>query len=215
MTKHTLPELPYAYDALEPHIDAKTMEIHHTKHHQAYIDNLNTALEKYSEFGTMTAENIVKNIGSIPEDIRPVVRNNVGGHLNHSFFWQIMRPAGQNPEPTQEETKLVEAIKVAFGSFDGFKEKFAKVALSRFGSGWAWMSVTNLGGLEIHSTGNQDNPITEGLSPVLGLDVWEHAYYLKYQNRRAEYIENWWNVVNWSKVAESYLKAVETIKPNT
>ena len=211
MTQHSLPKLPYAYDALEPYIDAKTMEIHHTKHHQTYINNLNAALEKHVEFGDMTTENLIKSIGSIPEDIRPVVKNNAGGHLNHNFFWQIMQPPSENGP----EDGLVRAINSAFGSFDGFKDLFTKPALGRFGSGWSWMSVTNLGGLEIHSTANQDNPIFEGLAPILGLDVWEHAYYLKYQNRRSEYIENWWHVVNWAKVTENYQKAVESIKPNT
>ncbi|MEK7138347.1 MAG: superoxide dismutase [Patescibacteria group bacterium] len=210
MTSHTLPKLPYAYDALEPYIDAQTMEIHHTKHHQTYINNLNLALEKHPEFSDMTAENLIKNIGSIPEDIRPSVKNNAGGHLNHTFFWTIMRP----PTEKGPEDGLIKTVNSTFGSLDGFKDLFTKTALTRFGSGWAWLSVTNLGGLEIHSTTNQDNPIIEGLVPILGLDVWEHAYYLKYQNRRQEYIENWWKVVNWDQVTENYQKAVENIKPN-
>lgn len=211
MTKHTLPELPYAYNALEPYIDAQTMEIHHTKHHQAYINNLNTALEQHPEFSDMTAENLIKNIGSIPEDIRLAVKNNAGGHLNHSFFWQVMQP----PKEKGPDDGLIKAINSAFGSFEGLRDLFTKAALSRFGSGWAWMSVTNLGGLEVLSAPNQDNPVIEGLTPILCLDVWEHAYYLKYQNRRQEYIENWWQVVNWDKVTDNYQKAVESIKPNT
>ena len=211
MTSHTLPKLPYAYEALEPYIDAQTMELHHAKHHQTYINNLNLALEKHPEFSDMTAENLIKNIGSIPEDIRPSVKNNAGGHLNHTFFWTIMRP----PTEKGPEDGLIKTINSTFGSLDGFKDLFTKTALTRFGSGWAWLSVTNLGGLEIHSTANQDNPIIEGLVPILGLDVWEHAYYLKYQNRRQEYIGNWWKVVNWDQVTGNYQKAVENIKPNT
>lgn len=209
MTPHVLPKLPYAYDALEPYIDAQTMEIHHTKHHQAYVTNLNVAMEKHTEFSDMTAENLLRNIGSIPEDIKNSVRNNAGGHVNHSFFWQIMAPA----KDQKPESELLTVINKSFVTFEGFKELFTKSALSRFGSGWAWVSVTNLGGLEIHSTANQDNPASEGLIPILGLDVWEHAYYLKYQNRRPEYIENWWHVVNWQKVSENYAKAIENIKP--
>lgn len=211
MTPHTLPKLPYTYDALEPYIDAQTMEIHYTKHHQAYINNLNDAIEKHPEFGDMTAENLLKNLGSIPEDIRTIIKNNAGGHLNHTFFWQIMEP----PKEKGPEDGLIKTINNTFGSFEGFKDQFSKAALTRFGSGWAWVSATNLGGLEIHSTANQDNPVIEGLVPILGIDVWEHAYYLKYQNRRQEYIENWWKVVNWDKVTENYQKAVENIKPNT
>lgn len=210
MTLHALPKLPYGYDALEPYIDAKTMEIHHTKHHQTYINNLNAAIEKHPELGDMTAENLIKNIGTVPEDIRSTVKNNAGGHLNHTFFWTIMQP----PTDNGPEDGLIKTINSTFGSLDGFKDLFTKTALTRFGSGWAWVSVTKLGGLEIHSTANQDNPVIEGLVPILGLDVWEHAYYLKYQNRRAEYIENWWHVVNWPKVTENYQKAVENIKPN-
>ncbi|MBI3588862.1 MAG: superoxide dismutase [Candidatus Liptonbacteria bacterium] len=210
MTEHTLPKLPYAYDALEPYIDAKTMEIHYTKHHQTYINNLNTALEKHKEFGDVTAENLIKSLASIPDEIRESVRNNAGGHVNHSFFWQVMKTPGKITGPSDG---LVEAMDKVFGSFDGFKDLFTKAALGRFGSGWTWLSVTSLGGLEIFSTPNQDNPLTEGLIPILGLDVWEHAYYLKYQNRRQEYIENWWHVVSWEKVEDHYQKAIEALKP--
>ncbi len=209
MTEHKLPTLPYAYDALEPYIDAKTMEIHHSKHHQTYVNNLNAAIEKHKEFGDVTAENLIKSLGSVPEEIRVAVRNNAGGHVNHSMFWQIMKPKAEpeaEPEPTG---KLAVGIKKTFGDFKTFKETFSKTALGRFGSGWAWLSFTNLGGLEIHSTPNQDSPLEEGLIPLLCLDIWEHAYYLKYQNRRSEYVENWWQVVNWQKVEENYLSAAE------
>ena len=210
MTPHTLPKLSYAYSALEPYIDAETMEIHHTKHHQAYINNLNAAIEKHPDFGDITTENLVKSLGSLPEDIRDVVRNNGGGHFNHTFFWKVMAPAQESSWP---EGILADAISKTFQNFDNFKQLFAKAALGRFGSGWAWASVTSLGGLEIHSTPNQDNPSSEGLIPIIGLDVWEHAYYLKYQNRRPEYIENWWHVVDWSQVSENYTKAIESIRP--
>jgi len=203
MTEHKLPSLPYAYDALEPYIDAQTMEIHHSKHHQTYVNNLNAAIEKHKEFGDVTAENLIKNLGSVPEDIRVAVRNSAGGHANHSIFWQVMKSKAEG-EPTG---KLAENITKTFGSFRSFQEIFAKTALGQFGSGWAWLSFTNLGELEVHSTPNQDSPLEEGLIPLLCLDVWEHAYYLKYQNRRPEYIENWWHVVNWEKVGENYLAA--------
>ena len=209
MTEHKLPPLPYPYDALEPYIDARTMEIHHTKHHQAYVNNLNAAMEKHVEFSDTTSENLILSLGSIPEDIREAVRNNAGGHFNHRFFWEIMKPAGGDG-PAE---RLITALNKTFGSFTGFKDLFTRAALGRFGSGWAWLSVTNLGGLEVHSTPNQDNPLMEGLIPILGLDVWEHAYYLKYQNRRPEYVENWWHVVNWEKVTDHYSKAIEDLKP--
>ena len=193
---HTLPQLPYAPDALEPHIDAQTMQIHHGKHHQAYVTNLNAALEKYPELQSKSIEDLLRDISKVPEDIRPAVRNNGGGHMNHSAFWKWMAPkAGGSPSGA-----LGDAIKSAFGSFDGFKEQFTKAGVTRFGSGWAWLIESN-GKLSIESTANQDQPIMEGKKAVLGVDVWEHAYYLKYQNRRPDYIAAWWNVVNWSEVS--------------
>jgi Fe-Mn family superoxide dismutase len=192
---HTLPSLPYALDALEPHIDAKTMEIHHGKHHNAYVTNLNAALEKHPELQTKSAEELIKQLNAVPEDIRTAVRNNGGGHVNHTMFWQIMGPnAGGAPTGP-----IADAINSSFGSFDAFKEQFAKAAVGRFGSGWAWVVDTG-GKLSIESTPNQDNPMMDGKKPVFGLDVWEHAYYLKYQNRRPDYIGAWWNVVNWAEV---------------
>ena len=193
---HTLPPLPYAHDALEPHIDKTTMEIHHGKHHQAYINNLNAALEKHPDLAAKSVEDLIKNLSAVPEDIRTAVRNNGGGHANHSLFWTLMAPnAGGAPTG-----KAAEAITGAFGSFDTFKEQFAKAATTRFGSGWAWL-VSSSGKLAIESTANQDSPLMEGKKPLFGIDVWEHAYYLKYQNRRPDYLAAWWNVVNW-KVAE-------------
>jgi Fe-Mn family superoxide dismutase len=202
---YELPKLPYAYDALEPHIDARTMEIHYTKHHQAYVDNLNKAVKGKADLESKSVEDLIRNLNAVPEDIRTMVRNNGGGHANHSFFWPIMGPkAGGEPKG-----KLADDIKSAFGSFDAFKEKFAAAAAGRFGSGWAWL-VDNNGKLEICSTANQDNPLMgkaiagcEG-KPVVGVDVWEHAYYLKYQNRRPDYVKAWWNVVNWDAVAKNY-----------
>lgn len=191
-----LPDLPYGYDALEPYIDEQTMKLHHTKHHQAYIDKVNKALEGKDEWSSKTVEEILSDLDSVPEDIRTVVRNNGGGHYNHAMFWQIMAP-GQSGKP---EGNVASAIDAAFGSFDNFKEKFAEAAASRFGSGWAWL-IDKDGKLEIASTANQDCPISEGAKPILGLDVWEHAYYLKYQNRRPEYIDAWWKVVNWPEVS--------------
>ncbi|WP_448593322.1 superoxide dismutase [Thermoflexus hugenholtzii] len=205
---HTLPPLPYPYDALEPYIDAQTMEIHHTRHHQAYVNNLNAALEKYPELQDVPVETLLRNLPSVPEDIREAVRNNGGGHLNHSMFWTLMKPGGGG-EPSGA---LAEAIAKAFGSFANFKELFTKAAMGRFGSGWAWLSMTAFGKLVVHSTPNQDNPVMEGLIPLLGLDVWEHAYYLKYQNRRADYVQAWWNVVNWDQAAANYAKALEAIR---
>lgn len=192
---HTLPPLPYDYGALEPHIDARTMEIHHTKHHQGYVTNLNTALEKAPNLQNKSLEDLLGNLDAVPESVRTAVRNNGGGHWNHSMFWQIMGPAA-GAEPTG---KLAEAMKSAFGGFAQFKEKFAAAATGRFGSGWAWLLAEG-GKLSIENTPNQDNPVMQGKSPILGLDVWEHAYYLKYQNRRADYIGAWWNVVNWQEV---------------
>jgi len=192
---HQLPSLPYAFDALEPHIDAQTMQIHHGKHHQAYINNLNTALEAHPDLQAKSVEDLIKDLNALPEAIRTAVRNNGGGHANHSLFWTLMAPnAGGAPTG-----KAADAITGAFGSFDAFKEQFAKAATTRFGSGWAWL-VSSSGKLAIESTANQDSPIMEGKKPILGLDVWEHAYYLKYQNRRPDYIGAFWNVVNWDTV---------------
>ena len=200
---YELPKLPYAYDALEPHIDARTMEIHYTKHHQTYVNNLNAALEKYPDLQKKSVEDLIKNLNAVPEDIRTAVRNNGGGHLNHSMFWPMMSPNGGG-EPSGE---LGKAINSAFSSFANFKDQFSKAAAGRFGSGWAWLSLDKEGKLIITSTPNQDNPVSDGLSPILGLDVWEHAYYLKYQNRRPEYIAAWWSVVNWEQVAKNYSSA--------
>ena len=193
---HTLPPLPYAFDALEPHIDAKTMEIHHGKHHNAYVTNLNAALEKYPELQSKSIEDLLREIGKVPEDIRTAVKNNGGGHMNHSAFWKWMGPkAGGAPTGA-----LGDSIKSTFGSFDGFKEQMTKAGVTRFGSGWAWLIEQN-GKLSIESTANQDQPIMEGKNAILGVDVWEHAYYLKYQNRRPDYLAAWWNVVNWAEVS--------------
>lgn len=200
---HELPKLPYGYDALEPHIDARTMEIHYTKHHQTYINNLNAALEKHPDLQGKSVEDLLKNLNAIPEDIRTAVRNNGGGHLNHTMFWLMMSPNGGG-EPQGE---LARVINSAFGGFANFKDQFSKAAAGRFGSGWAWLCVEKGGKLTITSTPNQDNPISDGLKSVLGLDVWEHAYYLKYQNRRADYITAWWNVVNWDQIAKNYASA--------
>ena len=194
-----LPTLPYAYDALEPHIDARTMEIHHTKHHQTYVTNVNKALEG-SPLASKSVEELLRDIKSVPEDIRQAVINNGGGHANHSLFWHIMGP-GKGGEPSGDLSK---AIGSAFGGFDSFKETFAKAATTRFGSGWAWLVKDGQGNLNVYSTANQDSPLMEGHVPILGIDVWEHAYYLNYQNRRPDYINAWWNVVNWDKVAELY-----------
>ena len=198
-----LPQLPYPYDSLEPYIDKMTMEIHHTKHHQAYINNLNSALEKYPEFHNLELEEILKNLNQLPEEIKTAVRNNGGGHYNHSLFWEIMKPEGGEPEG-----KLTEALKSTFGSFENFKNLFSEVALKHFGSGWAWLVLTPKKELKVYSLPNQDSPLMNGDLPIMGLDIWEHAYYLKYQNRRNEYIQAWWNVVNWEKIEDNYLKAV-------
>lgn len=197
---HELPALPYAFDALEPHVDARTMEIHHGKHHATYVANLNKALESAPALQGKSAEDLIRDLNAVPEGIRTAVRNNGGGHVNHSLFWTLMA-AGAGGEPTG---KLADAIRKAFGDFAGFKEKFNAAGLGRFGSGWAWLSLDKSGALVVHSTANQDNPVMEGLTPVLGCDVWEHAYYLKYQNRRADYLSAWWNVVNWSAVTKRY-----------
>ena len=197
-----LPQLPYAYDALEPHIDKETMNIHHTKHHNTYVTNLNAAIEGNQDLQNKSIEELVANLDAVPEAIRTAVRNNGGGHANHSLFWTILSPTGGGA-PTGE---LADAISAKFGSFDAFKEEFAKAATTRFGSGWAWLVVNN-GELEVTSTPNQDSPLSEGKTPVLGLDVWEHAYYLNYQNRRPDYIGAFWNVVNWEEVAKRYAAA--------
>ena len=198
---HTLPQLPYAFDALEPHIDAQTMQIHHGKHHQAYVNNLNAALEKAPELANKSLDDLMRDINSAPESVRTAVRNNGGGHWNHTMFWEIMGPnAGGEPSGA-----VAEAINSSFGSFAKMKEQFAAAAAGRFGSGWAWI-VSDGGKLSITSTPNQDNPLMEGKHAILGLDVWEHAYYLKYQNKRPDYVTAWWNVVNWSAVAKRFEK---------
>lgn len=200
---YTLPDLPYPEDALEPHIDARTMNIHRTKHHQAYINNVNAALEKYPDLAAKSVEDLIRGLSLVPEEIRTVVRNNGGGHANHSLFWTIMKPNGGG-EPTGA---LATAINAAFGSFSAFKEQFTKAATTRFGSGWAWLSVDGSGSLMVESTANQDSPLTDGHTPILGLDVWEHAYYLNYQNRRPDYIAAFFNVINWDEVARRYAAA--------
>ena len=192
---HSLPPLPYPSDALEPHIDKQTMEIHHGKHHNAYVTNLNAALDKHPELQSKSLDDLLKGLSSVPEDIRTAVRNNGGGHWNHSMFWQIMGPKAGGP-PTGD---IAEAITSSFGSFDKLKEELKKAAVGRFGSGWAWV-VSSGTKLSVESSPNQDNPLMEGRKAVFGIDVWEHAYYLKYQNRRPDYIDAWWNVVNWSEI---------------
>ena len=194
-----LPSLPYAYGDLEPSIDAMTMEIHHSKHHNAYVSNLNAALEKHPELAGKSLEDLVSNLATVPEDIQTAVRNNGGGHFNHSLFWTVMAPNGGG-EPSGS---MAAAISGVFGDFASFKDTFSKAAATRFGSGWAWLGLKE-GKLAVLSMPNQDVPMMEGLTPILGLDVWEHAYYLKYQNRRPEYVANWWNVVNWDEVARRY-----------
>jgi superoxide dismutase, Fe-Mn family len=191
----SLPPLPYATDALEPHIDKQTMEIHHGKHHNAYVTNLNAALEKHPELQAKSVDDLLKNINTVPEDIRTAVRNNGGGHANHTMFWQIMGPNGGGA-PTGA---IADAINGAFGGFDKFKEEVKKAGVGRFGSGWAWV-IDNGGKLVVESSANQDSPLMEGKKVVFGVDVWEHAYYLKYQNRRPDYIDAWWNVINWAEV---------------
>ncbi len=203
MAEYTLPPLPYDYGALEPHIDAKTMEIHHGKHHQAYINNLNAALKDHPDHQGKTIEALISDLNAVPDAIRAAVRNNGGGHANHSLFWQLMKPAGGG-EPTGA---IAQAITSELGGFAAFKEAFAKAATTRFGSGWAWLVLGNEGKLGVTSTPNQDSPIMDGLTPLLGLDVWEHAYYLKYQNRRPDYIAAWWNTVNWDEVNRRYQAA--------
>lgn len=196
---YTLPELPYAYDALEPHIDTETMKIHHTRHHQAYINNANAALEG-SEYADLPVEQLVAKLKTLPENLQGPVRNNAGGHANHSLFWMVMSPKGGG-EPKGGVAKAIDAD---LGGFEKFKEAFTKAALTRFGSGWAWLSVTPGNKVVVESSANQDSPLSEGNTPILGLDVWEHAYYLKYQNKRADYLSAWWNVVDWTKAEELF-----------
>lgn len=198
-----LPNLPYAVDALEPHIDAKTMEIHHGKHHATYTTNLNNAIEKHPDLADKSAEELVSDLDALPADIRGAVQNNGGGYVNHNLFWETIGPdAGGNPSGD-----LASAIDAKFGSFDEFKDKFATAATTRFGSGWAWLVLTKDGNVDVYSTANQDSPLMQGDTPLLGLDVWEHAYYLNYQNRRPDYISAFWKVVNWDAVAEKYAAA--------
>ena len=198
-----LPPLPYDYSALEPYIDEQTMHLHHDKHHQAYVTNLNNALQGQSQFESLPIEELIRRINEVPESIRTAVRNNGGGHLNHSMFWQIMKPNGGG-EPTGP---LASAITSTFGSFDNFKTQFNDAGVKRFGSGWAWLVMDRAGALSVISTANQDSPLMDGMLPIMGNDVWEHAYYLKYQNRRPDYLAAWWNVVNWDEIAHRYQQA--------
>lgn len=208
MKPYTLPDLPYAYDALEPFIDARTMEIHHGKHHAAYVSKLNAALEKHPDLSKLPLETLISNLASVPEDIRNEVRNNGGGHLNHSLFWNILgRDKGGLPVGS-----LSEALIKRFGSTDAFKKEFEAAAAGRFGSGWAWLSLNALNELVVHSTPNQDSPLAEGLLPIIGLDVWEHAYYLKYQNRRPDYIAAFWSIIDWKQAEENYRGALTSIE---
>ncbi|MBL0509383.1 superoxide dismutase [Aeromonas caviae] len=201
---HTLPALPYAYDALEPHIDAKTMEIHHSRHHQTYVTNLNAALADLPELAALPLEALLARIDSLPAQVQGAVRNHGGGHANHSLFWQVMSPQGGG-EPDGE---LAAAILRDLGGLEAFKQAFTQAALSRFGSGWAWLVVDGRGKLQVVSSANQDSPLMEGLTPILGLDVWEHAYYLKYQNKRPDYIAAFYNVIDWDEVARRYVAAL-------
>ena len=198
-----LPPLPYDYNALEPYIDTQTMQLHHDKHHQAYVTNANNALQGYDQFASMSVDDLLRNINQVPESIRTTLRNNAGGHSNHTMFWNIMKPNGGG-QPTGD---LANAIQQTFGSFDAFKTAFNDAGTKRFGSGWAWLVLDSSGKLQVISTPNQDSPLIDGLYPVMGNDVWEHAYYLKYQNRRPEYLNAWWNVVNWDEVARRYHQA--------
>ncbi|MEE9132771.1 MAG: superoxide dismutase [Gemmatimonadota bacterium] len=200
---HELPPLPYDYNALEPYIDEQTMRIHHDKHHAGYVSKLNAALEQHPALSDWSTEQLLAQLNEVPEDIRTAVRNNGGGHANHTLFWSIMSPNGGG-DPTGN---LAEALSAKFGDFASLKEQLSNAAATRFGSGWGWLSVDSNGELVVESTPNQDNPLTQGRTPILGVDVWEHAYYLKYQNRRPEYIEAWWNTVNWGAVAERYAEA--------
>jgi len=198
-----LPPLPYDYNALEPYIDTQTMQLHHDKHHQAYVTNANNALQGYDQFASMSVDDLLRKINQVPESIRTALRNNAGGHSNHTMFWNIMKPNGGG-QPTGD---FANAIQQTFGSFDAFKTAFNDAGTKRFGSGWAWLVLDSSGKLQVISTPNQDSPLIDGLYPVMGNDVWEHAYYLKYQNRRPEYLNAWWNVVNWDEVARRYQQA--------
>jgi Fe-Mn family superoxide dismutase len=200
---HELPPLPYDYNALEPHIDEQTMRIHHDKHHAGYVTKLNAAIQEHPELGDWSVEELLIRLSEVPEDIRTAVRNNGGGHANHTLFWSITGPDGGG-EPTGE---LAKAIDAGFGGFTAFKEQLSNAAANRFGSGWGWLSLDHSGKLVVESTPNQDSPLTEGRTPILGVDVWEHAYYLKYQNRRPDYIQAWWNTIDWNAVAERYAAA--------
>ncbi len=200
---YEVPPLPYAYNALEPHIDERTMQIHHDKHHATYVTNVNAALANHPDLAALSVEDLISDLSRVPEDIRTAVRNNGGGHANHSFFWQIMGPNGGG-EPTGA---LAAAITGAFGSFAALKEQIAKSGAGRFGSGWAWLTVDGSGALKVESTANQDSPLSDGRTPILGVDVWEHAYYLNYQNLRPKYIEAWFNTINWAEVAKRYAAA--------
>lgn len=197
---YTLPDLSYAYDALTPHIDEQTMRIHHDKHHAGYVKNLNAALEGHADLAALPVEELIGNLSKVPEAKRGAVRNNGGGHANHTLYWEVMSPGGAKAP----EGALAEAITTAFGSVEAFKEEFAKACATRFGSGWGWLVVNASGGLQVESTPNQDSPLMEGRTPILGCDVWEHAYYLHYQNRRPDYVSAWWNVVNWSDVGRRF-----------
>jgi Fe-Mn family superoxide dismutase len=201
---YELPPLPYDYNALEPYIDEETMHLHHDKHHQAYVNNLNAALQGQSQFENMSIDELIRSLNSVPDNIRTAVRNNGGGHINHSMFWQIMKPNGGG-EPTGD---LASAISSTFGSFDQFKAAFNDAGAKRFGSGWAWLVIGSDGKLAVTSTANQDSPLIDGLYPVMGNDVWEHAYYLKYQNRRPEYLAAWWNVVNWDEISKRFAQGM-------
>jgi len=203
VTAHEVPALPYAYNALEPHIDEQTMHLHHDKHHAAYVAKLNGAIEKHPELGSKSSEELIRNLSALPEDVRAVIRNNGGGDVNHSMFWQIMGP-NKGGAPTGA---VAAAINKAFGTFDAFKEKFEAAGVNQFGSGWAWLVRTKAGEFKVTSTPNQDNPMSNGEFPVFGNDVWEHAYYLKYQNRRPDYLKAWWNVVNWDEVNKRLAQA--------
>ena len=205
---HTLPPLPYAYEALEPTIDTQTMHLHNEKHHAAYVNNLNAAIEKHPELASKTAEQLIINLNAVPEDIRGAVRNNGGGHVNHSMFWRIMQPnGGGNPDGA-----VAKAIQETFGGFGDFQAKFNDAGAKQFGSGWAWLARDKGGKLVVLSTPNQDNPLSQGLYPVMGNDVWEHAYYLKYNNRRPDYLKAWWNVVNWKEVNKRFEESMDALK---
>jgi len=208
---YELPQLPYAYDALEPHIDARTMEIHYTKHHNGYVTKLNDAIANCPEIADRPLTTLLSDISLVPAPYRTAIRNNGGGHLNHSLYWEIMSPSGGG-EPAGE---LADRIRFSFGGFDDFTEQLTQVALQRFGSGWAWLGVDGAGRLEVFSTPNQDSPLMLEFTPILGVDLWEHAYYLHYQNRRADYIAAWWNVVNWTQVGELYLQTRQVVRPAT